>query len=52
MKPIVGGVLAMLAFLAATNHWYGWDQGIRATEALDTETYATIASAAPGFPDT
>ncbi len=52
MKPIVAGVLAMLAFLAATNHWYGWDQGIRATEALDTETYATIASAAPGFPDT
>jgi hypothetical protein len=52
MKPIVGGVLAMLAFGAATNQWYGWDQGIRATEALDTETYATIASAAPGFPDT
>ncbi len=52
MKPIVAGVLAMLAFLAATNHWYGWDQGIRATEALDTETYATIASAAPGLPDT
>lgn len=52
MKPIVAGVLAMLAFLAATNHWYGWDQGIRATEALDTETYATIASAAPGVPDT
>lgn len=52
MKLIVAGVLAMLAFLAATNHWYGWDQGIRATEALDTETYATIASAAPEFPDT
>ena len=52
MKQIVAGVLAMLAFLAATNHWYGWDQGIRATQALDTETYATIASAAPGFPDT
>jgi hypothetical protein len=40
----------MLAFLAATNHWYGWDQGIRATNALDTQTYATIAAAAPGFP--
>jgi hypothetical protein len=49
---VVAGVLAMLAFLAATNHWYGWDQGIRATQALDTETYATIAAAAPGFPQT
>ena len=47
---VVAGVGAMLAFLAATNHWYGWDQGIRATNALDTETYATIAAAAPGFP--
>jgi hypothetical protein len=42
----------MLAFLAATNHWYGWDAGIRATQALDTETYARIAAAAPGFPHT
>lgn len=42
----------MLAFLAATNHWYGWDQGIRATQALDTQTYATIAAAAPDFPHT
>jgi hypothetical protein len=42
----------MLAFLAATNHWYGWDEGIQVTHALDTETYARIAAAAPGFPDT
>ena len=48
----MAGVLAMLAFAAATNHWYGWNDGIRATQALDTETYATIASAAPGFPHT
>jgi hypothetical protein len=47
---VVAGVLAMLAFLAATNRWYGWEEGIRALEALDVETYATIASAAPGFP--
>ena len=24
---VAAGVLAMLAFLAATNHWYGWDAG-------------------------
>ncbi|MGH2926035.1 MAG: hypothetical protein ACRDK1_08700 [Solirubrobacterales bacterium] len=48
---VSAGVLAMLAFLAATNHWYGWDAGIRATQALDTETYARIAAAAPGFPN-
>lgn len=47
---VLAGVGAMLAFLAATNHWYGWDQGIRATSALDTQTYESIAAAAPGFP--
>lgn len=40
----------MLGFLAATNHWYSWDAGIKATTALDTSTYATIAAAAPQFP--
>jgi hypothetical protein len=40
----------MLGFLAATNHWYGWEAGIKATTALDTGTYATIAAAAPHFP--
>jgi len=47
---VVTGVGVMLLFLAATNHWYGWDQGIRATNALDTQTYESIAAAAPGFP--
>jgi hypothetical protein len=51
LKRVVVGVIAMLAFLAATNRWYGWYDGIRFLHALDTQTYATIASAAPGFPD-
>ena len=42
----------MLAFLAATNHWYGWDEGIRALEARDIHAYTRIAIAAPGFPNT
>jgi hypothetical protein len=42
----------MLGFLAATNHWYGWGEAIRVTNALDTVTYASIAAAAPGFPHT
>jgi hypothetical protein len=52
LTAVVAGVAAILAFLAAANHWYSWEDGIRATQALDTETYARIASAAPGFPHT
>jgi hypothetical protein len=52
LTAVMIGVAAMFAFLAATNHWYRWNEGIRITQSLDTETYATIASAAPGFPDT
>ena len=49
---VCAGVVSMLAFLAATNHWYRWGAGIAATQALDTQTYARIAAAAPGFPHT
>jgi hypothetical protein len=51
LKGVVGGVLVIVAFLVATNHWYGWDEGIQVTHALDTETYASIAAAAPGLPN-
>ena len=40
----------MLAFLAATNHWYGWDAGIRATQALDTRDLCPDRRRGPGFP--
>jgi hypothetical protein len=51
LKGVVGGVVVIVAFLVATNHWYGWDEGIQVTNALDTETYASIAAAAPGLPN-
>jgi hypothetical protein len=50
LKGVTAGVLVMLAFLAATNHWYGWREGIRAIQAFDVDRYATIARAAPEFP--
>jgi hypothetical protein len=44
---IAGG---WLAFVAATEHWRPWSDGIRLKYATDIREYATIARAAPGFP--
>jgi hypothetical protein len=40
-------VLLMLGFLAATNYWVGWKEGIRLTDHLDVYSYELIAAAAP-----
>jgi hypothetical protein len=45
--PLVAG---LLAFVAATNRWLGWDGGFALVQANDQRAYLTIADAFPGLP--
>jgi hypothetical protein len=42
---------ALLAFVAVTNRWLGWDGGFSYVQANDERAYLTIARAFPGLPD-
>jgi hypothetical protein len=45
--PLVAG---LLAFVAATNRWLGWDGGFALVQANDQRAYLTIANAFPDLP--
>lgn len=44
-------VAGLLAFLAATNRWLGWNGGFDLVQANDERAYLTMAHAFPGLPD-
>jgi hypothetical protein len=48
--PVVCGALLMVAFVAATNPWLGWKEGIEFIFHMDIYRYEQIAAAAPGAP--
>ena len=44
-------VAGLLAFVAVTNRWLGWDGGFDLVQANDERAYLTMANAFPGLPD-
>ncbi len=44
-------VAGLLAFLAATNRWLGWNGGFDLVQANDERAYLTMAHAFPGLPE-